>query len=78
MIFAWWDGIDDLLGDIVIHPEQQLQANQIYVGIGTDTLSDAFGGEISEAMRRFIEHITPVVEDVVCSANEDDVVDHQP
>ena len=73
VVFAWWDGISDLLGDIVVHPEQQTQANQIYVGVGADTLNDAFGMRIATTARSFIEHITPAVEASVGDANEEEV-----
>ena len=69
VVFAWWEGIEDLLDGVIIHPEQRLQTNQIYVVIGTDTLNDDFGSRIVETMRSFIEHITPAVEEAVGSHN---------
>ena len=72
-VFAWWNGIKDLLDGIVVHPEQHIEANQLYAGIGADTLNDDFGGTIAETMRSFIEHITPAVERAVDDVNEDEV-----
>ena len=71
-VFAWWDGLKDLLNDIVIHPEQQLKSNQVYVGIGTDALNADFGGRIAETMRNIIARITPVVDESVGGGNEDE------
>ena len=70
-VFAWWGGIKDLLGGVVIHPEQHIESNQVYVGIGADTLNGDFGGRIAETMRHFIEQITPLVDESAGSANED-------
>ena len=70
-VFEWWENIEDLLSDMVIHPEQSIDSNSIKVALGSDTLNGDFGGRISKTMRNFIEQITPVVDASAGRANED-------
>lgn len=70
-MFEWWENIEDLLSDMVIHPEQSIDSNSIKVALGSDTLNGDFGGRISKTMRNFIEQITPVVDASAGRANED-------
>ena len=70
-MFEWWENIEDLLSDMVIHPEQSIDSNSIKVALGSDTLNWDFGGRISKTMRNFIEQITPVVDASAGRANED-------
>ena len=59
--------------DISVHNEQEVHQRRyfadIVVEVGTDTLNDHFGEEIAAMVRKFIEKITPIVDDL---ANESD------
>ena len=59
--------------DISVHNEQEVHQRRdfadIMVEVGTDTLNDHFGEEIAAMVRKFIEKITPIVDDL---ANESD------
>ena len=70
-IFGWWENIQALLGDMVIHPEQGIDSNSIKVAIGADTLNADFRGRIVETMRNLVKQITPVVDASAGNANED-------
>ena len=58
------------LAGISLHPEQQTYSNGITVDLGSDTLGDEFAKRIAEMLRRFIEEITPIVDDLENEADE--------
>ena len=58
------------MAGISLHPEQQTDSNGITVGLGSDTLGDDFAERIAEMLRRFIEEITPIVDDLENEADE--------
>ena len=64
------ENLDKNLAGISLHPEQQTDSNGITVGLGSDTLGDDFAERIAEMLRRFIEEITPIVDDLENEADE--------
>ena len=68
--FEWWENIEDLLGNMVIHPEQIIDSNSLKVDIGSDSLNPDFGEQIAKTMRNLIKQITPVADASAGSANE--------
>ena len=58
------------LAGVTLHPEQQTDPDGIKVNLGSDTLNDAFSARIAEMLRRFIEEITPIVDDLENDADE--------
>ncbi len=73
------DGLNEWLGNEAVYdrlPEgvaREPYDNGIAVHVGTDTLNDDFGGKIAEEVRRFVEEISPVVNDFVEEGNEEEV-----
>ena len=49
--------------------ERQIDSNGITATVGTGQLNEEFAGRIAEVVRRFVEEITPIVDDL---GNEDD------
>ena len=72
VVFAYWDGIEDLLDGTVFHPLQGFDTNSVWAEIGADTLDDDFAGKIAGTMRGFIERITPLVEGQAEVINEEE------
>jgi hypothetical protein len=52
------------LAGVNLHPDQQLASDGIKLEMGTDTLNDEFAGRIAKITRKFIEQITPIVDDL--------------
>ena len=63
MVFMGWNGIDDLLVGVTIHPEQIIRSDRVVVRMGVDTLNDDFAASIAGVTRSLIEQITPRVDD---------------
>ena len=72
VVFKNWRGIAQLL-DGQVHPEQQsANPSEIYVALGEPDFSDAFAEQVAATLRRFIETITPVVDEMAYSDAEGD------
>ncbi len=78
---SWWCNIEfvhelgnlqEKLAGVNLHPDQQLAPDGIKLEMGTDTLNDEFAARIAEMTRKFIEQITPIVDDL---ENESDDVE---
>ena len=67
------DGLTKSLTDISISDEQSIEDNAIRVSVGSDTLNEDFCRRISATTRKFIEEITPIVNEFVDSDNETEV-----
>lgn len=63
VVFASWDGIDNLINGVTIHPEQIIRSDRVIVRMGVDTLNDDFAARIAVVTRSLIEQITPRVDD---------------
>ena len=59
-------GLQDKLTDVSLHSEQRLEpnGNGITVQLGSGTLNDEFANRIAAMTRKFIEQITPLVDDL--------------
>ena len=73
------DGLNECLSDKAAYDRlpdgvaQELYDNGIALEVGTDALNDDFGAKIAEVVRRFVEEISPVVNDFVEEGNEEEV-----
>ena len=67
------NGLATWLTDIIISDEQSIDDNGITVDIGCESLNEKFGDKIASTMRRFIEEITPVVNDFADADNEEEI-----
>ena len=61
------------IGELQIHDEQNVEQNRILVTHESDVLDPSFAETLSVTLRRFIETITPVVDDFENESNEEDV-----
>ena len=61
------------LDGIEIHERQTITQNGVHVRMEPDSLNDSFANTLAEVLRRFIERITPVVDDLENESNESDV-----
>ena len=61
------------IGELQIHDEQKVEQNRILVTHESDALDSTFAETLSVTLRRFIETITPVVDDFEDESNEEDV-----
>ena len=64
-------GLKDILADISFDAQQDLDENGVTVDVGYDTLNDDFGSTIAATVRRFIEEITPIVNDFADAENDE-------
>ena len=64
------ENLDKNLAGTSLHPEQQTDPNGITVDLGSDTLGDDFAKRIAEMLGRFIEEITPIVDDLENEADD--------
>ena len=55
-----------------LHDEQKLEEDGIVVPLGTISLGGDFDDKIATILRRFIEEITPIVDDFENESNEED------
>lgn len=62
-----------VLNGLELHPNQTFDRNN-YVGVqmGMDTLNDEFAEKTAATLRTFIEHITPIVDDLENESGEAD------
>ncbi len=67
------DGISRNLTGIRLHLTKRADSAGILVGMASHTLSDSFATRIAELLRRFIEEITPIVDDLENEADEVEV-----
>ena len=69
--FKHWEGIAQIL-EGQVHPNQQSANNaEIYVDLGVQDFSDAFAEQVAATLRKFIETITHVVDELAYSDNDD-------
>ena len=61
------------LDGIEIHERQTMTHNGVQVRMGPSSLNDSFANTLAEVLRRFVERITPVVDDLENESNESDV-----
>ena len=62
-----------LLERIQIHADQETDEEGVFFRVGCDTLNDAFAARIADMLRRFIENITPIVDNLEDESNEEEV-----
>ena len=67
------NGLMTYLAGVSIHDDQNGDHGGISVTVGSDRLNDEFGDKIAATVRRFIEKITPVVNDFHDQGNEEAV-----
>ena len=67
------NGLATWYADIIISDEQSVDNNGITVDIGRDALNEKFGDKIAATVRRFIEEITPVVNNFADADNEEEI-----
>lgn len=65
------NGLATRFADIIISNEQSIDGNGITVNVGCESLNEKFGDKIASTVRRFIEEITPVVNDFADADNEE-------
>ena len=63
-------GLESALSGVSLHPDQQLDRNRIDVNMGRDTLNEDFAHRIADMTRKFIEQITPIVDDLENESDE--------
>ena len=70
---SWWctlefvhglGNLQEKLAGVNLHPDQQLAPDGIKLEMGADTLNDEFAARIADMTRKFIEQITPIVDDL--------------
>ena len=61
------------IGELQIHNEQKVEQDRILVTHESNSLDPSFAEALSVTLRRFIEMITPVVDDFEDESNEEDV-----
>ena len=61
------------LDGIEIHERQTITQNGVQVRMEPDSLNDSFANTLAEVLRRFIERITLIVDDLENESNESDV-----
>ena len=72
--FAYFsDPLASRIGELQIHDEQKVEPNRILVTHESDALDPSFAETLSVTLRRFIESITPLVDDFENESNEEDV-----
>ena len=57
-------GLQEKLAGINLHPDRQLVPEGLNLVMGVDSLNDEFAERIADMTRKFIEQITPVVDDL--------------
>ena len=58
---------------IQVHTDQETDEEGVFFRVGCDTLNDAFAARIADMLRRFIENITPIVDNLEDESNEEEV-----
>ena len=65
-------GLEERISNVSLHDEQKLEEDGIVVPLGTISLGGDFDDKIATILRRFIEEITPIVDDFENERNEED------
>ena len=66
------NGLEERIRSLKLHDEQKLEEDGIVVPLGTISLGGDFDDKIATILRRFIEEITPIVDDFENERNEED------
>ena len=66
------NGLEERIRSLKLHDEQKLEEDGIVVPLGTISLGGDFDDKIATILRRFIEEITPIVDDFENESNEED------
>ena len=73
MEFAYFsESLASRIGELQIHDEQQVEQDRILVTHESNALDPSFAETLAVTLRRFIETITPVVDDFENERNEED------
>ena len=71
--FAYFsESLASRIGELQIHDEQQVEQDRILVTHESNALDPSFAETLAVTLRRFIETITPVVDDFENESNEED------
>ena len=65
-------GLEERISNVSLHDEQKVEEDGIVVPLGTISLGGDFDDKIATILRRFIEEITPIVDDFENESNEED------
>ena len=65
-------GLEERISNVSLHDEQKVEEDGIVVPLGTISLGGDFDDKIATILRRFIEEITPIVDDFENERNEED------
>ena len=65
-------GLEERISNVSLHDEQKLEEDGIVVPLGTVSLEGDSDDKIAIILRRFIEEITPIVDDFENESNEED------
>ena len=65
-------GLEERISNVSLHDEQKVEEDGIVVPLGTISLGGDFDDKIATILRRFIEEITPIVNDFENERNEED------
>ena len=66
------NGLEERIRSLKLHDEQKLEEDGIVVPLGTVSLEGDSDDKIAIILRRFIEEITPIVDDFENESNEED------
>ena len=66
------NGLEERIRSLKLHDEQKVEEDGIVVPLGTISLGGDFDDKIATILRRFIEEITPIVDDFENERNEED------
>ena len=66
------NGLEERIRSLKLHDEQKLEEDGIVVPLGTISLGGDFDDKIATILRRFIEEISPLVDDFENERNEED------